>query len=125
MAGSVMEWGREKGVERTRRGRAGSQPERISLFVAGLRLGRKRRHCIGFVEPDIGIELTRKLRRRIMAQAFSVGPVNHADETLKPRIHELPANAVVAPCAQIEQETRHARIVRYPLIAVWPGRKDT
>ncbi len=57
--------------------------EWISVRGAGpCMLGPERCHRLGFVEPDIGIELSGQARFGIMAPEFALRPVDHADEPL-------------------------------------------
>jgi len=63
-------------------------PERIGLRCLGLRPGGTGFQWFdgaGAVDVDYRVELGRQLRREVVALAFGLRPVDHADSALQPR----------------------------------------
>src|SRR5579884_4486580 len=108
----------------TARRLAASHAERIGLLFARLRrrswplLARKRRNCVGLVEPHPCVELPRQDRLAIVAPSLGIGAINDPDEALEPRLHQrFPDLAPDLAVAEIEQGTRQGAVVRLPLVA--------
>src|SRR5438067_738318 len=100
------------------------EAEGIGFFRAFALDRRQRCHGTGLVEPDPGVELAGQDRRRIMAPAFGVRAVDHADEALQPRLRQRLARGLMLALAKVEQEARDPAVMALPLIAVGSRRID-
>jgi hypothetical protein len=84
-------------------------------------LRSERRHRLGLVEPHIGIELLGKDCLAVVAPQLRVGPVDDADEALKPRLREAASQRLVLGRRKIKQEPVFTRLMAQPLIAIRAG----
>src|SRR4051794_24196425 len=78
--------------------------------------GVQGRHCGCLIEPDEGIELLRQRDLSVMARQFRIRPVDDTDKSLESWLEESAAQRFMAP--QIEEKSRHMRVVAETLIAL-------
>jgi hypothetical protein len=76
------------------------------------------------VDPDARVELLGKDGLAIMAPQIGIGSVDHADQTLEPRLAEPSPQGIVPALGHIEQEPGDATVVELPLVTVAERRVD-
>src|SRR5437868_4179935 len=87
----------------------------VRLTGSGMR-GAQGCHRSCLIEPDESIELLRQRRLSVMTRQFRIGPVDDTDKSLESWLDESAAQRFVAP--QIEQESRHMRVVAQTFVAL-------
>src|SRR5271165_7461919 len=79
---------------------------------------------MGFVEPDIFIELARQNRLEIMALQFGLGPIDDPDRAFEPRLQQARSRGRGPDVAQRQEELWIAGLMAEPLIAAVQSGSD-
>src|SRR5437660_532422 len=96
-----------------------SQIERKRLVLAGAGLPRRqRRHRVGAIEPDIGVELLGQAAFGIVAPALRFRTIDYPDEAFESRRYQLLAQFRMLVRTQVEQEAPQTGIMREPLVGI-------